>query len=243
MDGAAVSKVADLAIHAIEPKTITIEGRTFSAQDLTEVAPRREDLIPTLAFASLDSLLGYINGPIDAGTRSGAMLHVTSPTTVVLHGAVDEHNRRPVLARAEYAPPRNTIGDWQQAEQFIIGLQALYADTPDRARAFGIVGNVADEQSAKAQDDGVTQTVVLKRGVTSFGEERIDNPFLLAPFGTFTEVEQVARPFILRLRGGSTVNVLLVPCDGGAWELEAMKRVRGYLEAGLLEHAAIPVYA
>lgn len=96
-------------------------------------------------------------------------------------------------------------------------LQARFADVADRADVLRSIGKMRYENEVKMEDDGVTQTVASKAGVALVREDQIPNPVRLAPFRTFTEIEQPISPFILRV--DDKCNVGLFEADGGGVRL------------------------
>jgi len=87
------------------------------------------------------------------------------------------------------------------------------------------VSSVTEEGGARAVDDGVTQTVTMKRGA-KLGLEGMPNPVTLAPYRSFREIEQVESKFLLRYRD---VKFALFDVEGNAWQYEAVRRVAEYL--------------
>jgi hypothetical protein len=55
----------------------------------------------------------------------------------------------------------------------------------------------------------------------------VPNPIQLKPFRTFPEVDQPEGMFVLRMKTGGLAT--LIVCDGNAWKLEAVKRLREWL--------------
>ena len=92
-----------------------------------------------------------------------------------------------------------------------------------------MVGNICLDQNSgvEVSDDGVTQNVEAKTGAVLKTKATIPNPVRLAPFRTFTEVEQPESAFVLRIN--QNMQVALFEADGGAWRQEAMKDIQAYL--------------
>ena len=83
-------------------------------------------------------------------------------------------------------------------------------------------------------DDGISQAVAVKAGITSKGVKELPNPVTLRPYRTFTEVEQPASAFIFRCRQDhGKMQFMLCEADGGAWRSEAMKNIKAYMEAAV----------
>lgn len=90
---------------------------------------------------------------------------------------------------------------------------------------------------ATFSDDGISQQVVMKTGVTKKENAIIPNPVRLIPYRTFLEVEQPESEFVFRItegRGGAPA-FKLVSADGGRWEAVAVDNVKSYLMDALAE--------
>jgi hypothetical protein len=103
--------------------------------------------------------------------------------------------------------------------------------TEDREKLLKIVGNIRDENVTEFGDDGVTQQVQARTGITRIENIVVPNPVVLKPYRTFTEVEQPESSFILRMRKGP--EVALFEADGRAWENKAICNIRDYLRKEL----------
>src|SRR6185312_354996 len=123
------------------------------------------------------------------------------PTLVEYVGALRSYRAREVFARAHYdEAPVFAFSGWLLPEQFAISVQTCVKNTPDRERLLELAGGVMSEAITTSSDDGVSQTVAVKSGISLVAKKRIENPFTLAPYRTFAEIEPVPAPFILRAR-------------------------------------------
>ncbi len=89
----------------------------------------------------------------------------------------------------------------------------------------------------------LSQQATARQGVATVANVDVPSPVILTPYRSFSETEQVASPFVLRLRGGGDGKLptcALFEADGGRWKLDAIKRVRDWVggEVG----TEIPVY-
>jgi len=125
----------------------------------------------------------------------------------------------------------------------VIAAQTLIVADDERARLLAVVGNVGAEQISTSTDDGISQTVAVKAGVTLVKKKQIENPFMLRPHRTFAEVQQPASPFILRARQ-ATENAMpmlaLFECDNGVWQIDAIAAIAEWLR---LKVGEVPVLA
>lgn len=65
------------------------------------------------------------------------------------------------------------------------------------------------------------------------GEAVIPNPVTLVAYRTFSQVEQPESLYIFRMQDRNGIQCALYEADGGAWKIDAMRRIKAYLEAAL----------
>ena len=235
MDGTAV---VELSARLARPIVVRVNGvehlpgsNSDGAWALADL-PEPEHLPKTLTFGTLAGLVGYVRGNHDGIVLDQLLLHVEGPASVLLLGPLAGHFRqRAILAEANleaFGWKPMAFGQWTDLESFVIAVQAGMVDTKERAALLKLLGNVKDEAVRQTSDDGVTQTVVAKQGAALVADVPVPNPVVLAPYRTFMEVEQPVSRFVLRLRTGGP-QVALFEADGGAWKLEAVKRVAAHL--------------
>lgn len=161
-------------------------------------------------------------------------VHVVSPWLVRLIGPIlGEFRDREYFAEA--VNPENAafkFGVAMDSESFNIALATLFDETPDRERVIKLVGNMSSEKATTSTDNGFSQSVGQKVGVTLVNRETIANPFNLSPHRTFPEVAQPLTPFILRVHNAgpdTPPKPALYECDNGAWKVEAVKSVAAWI--------------
>lgn len=151
--------------------------------------------------------------------------------------------QRPVFIRAQNDYPGFQFGQFMDLERFIISLQASFVLTEDVKSILAIVGNIKDGVVRTHKDDGISQQVTVKTGAATIEEMPIPNPVTLQPYRTFMEIEQPASRFILRLQPASesgTPMAGLYEADGENWQLEAIQRIKTWLNDKLPD---IPIIA
>lgn len=80
-------------------------------------------------------------------------------------------------------------------------------------------------------DDGISQVITTKQGVSMAQNVVFQNPVPLKPMRTFTEVDQPESNFTLRV--DEDANCALYEADGGAWKNEAVINIHDYLKNNL----------
>lgn len=231
---------------AIQSQQVEIHGHQYivSHDGVTRVpvpAPDRhkEPEIAPLAVHSLSGLVGFYK---EANDRSelghGAMLHIVDPRKVQLVSDVfGALRQREVYVEAKAATgDQFPFGKWMSPDLFVIHLLALFIDAGDIGDIMTVVGNLAEESVITNKDDGVTQTVTVKRGIRKTEDVVIRNPVELSPYRTFADVEQPSAKYVLRTRGGGgeqLPEVALFEVDDGRWRNECIERIGAYLEQAL----------
>lgn len=203
----------------------------YSNSDLCRVDP----YIPrasAIEMNTLGSFVDYVNANIDSMAER-MIVHIKDCTTVELYSQLDEDRKREYLVSVKAKLPEFTFGQFIEQERFCINLQSKFIDSDDRALLLKFAGTVESGTVAEYGDDGVSQKATVKTGIASKGEAIIPSPVKLRPYRTFLEVSQPASDFVFRMKESMGVNCALFEADGGAWELEAIKSIKEYLEQTL----------
>ncbi len=238
MDGEAVQAVIDLAQEAVEP--VEINGQNFVPCGMQQIVEQvfQPD---ALSVHSLTGLVGYIDANRDELELESLIAHVVSPTRVELIGPIEPIRKQRSTYLVAGAEPKDVCVGWQLPDEFtvMVTTSCVLGNGDDFDALIKLVGNVKKEQSVDLKDDGFSQSVEQRAGVTLVERADVPNPMILAPYRSFREVDQVESPFLIRFRegdlmGGSQAVVCqLFECDGGAWQNEARERVANYLRGEL----------
>lgn len=231
----AIKYLTDLARPAIVQDG---NGREYGTVDMQLLKENRN--VAHLTVNTLSGLADYVNSNVDA--IDGVMVvHVQSPTVVNVYDTLDMDNDRRQYVKAEALLPNITFERFMSREQFQIMMQAnfvgsMFEEFNDKELVLDIVSKIVEQQGAEIEDNGMTQTVTMKTGVATVGRETLPQTVKLKPFRTFAEIVQPESEFILRLKEGA--QVALFEADGGAWELNAIHRIKMHLESELADRLA-----
>lgn len=227
----AIDKILSLA----EPHIEEINGRTYTDRTLTPInGELRADHIQ---LNTLSSLIDYIC--IGANERKPSVnyfVQVVSPIEVRLLSGLDSDRKREVLATVIAEVPRFNFGSFVANEEFIIGVQSKFCDGDnDKSIILQFAGNVKAGTVAEYGDTGVGQKATIKRGVASVQEVEVPSPCSLVPYRTFSEIQQPKSNFIFRVKDEERYGVTcaLFEADGGAWKIDAQKKIKEFLKARL----------
>lgn len=222
-----------------QPRIQTINGEDYYFRNGN--VPVKVDLCRTcdpLEISTLTSLVDYIKecmkGDFSGLFRGKMIVHVKSETEIRLVSALNKDMNRWEAAVVKARIPEIVLNRFIEQESFIIQMQSMFRDTPDKEIVMQVAGNVEDKTVANYGDDGVTQKATIKTGLANVEDVIVPNPVKLQPFRTFHEVEQPEIEFVFRMRNGSDgIRCALFEADGGAWKFRAVHNIAEYLKKEL----------
>lgn len=228
MDG---SFVREIILNAV-PTIQDINGIQCSSKAMSPImAPVPEKL----TVHSLSSVVQFCQNELEDGKNH--VVSVEGPGSVNIYSRLSLGLRqRETFLHAELLMLQFDFGRKNSLENFIISLQSQFVQDETTANILAFVGNITAEATQKNEDDGVTQVVTVKQGLVKVAEKSVPNPVILRPFRTFTEIEQPASRFVLRVDPGPYC--ALYEADGGAWENTAVMNISEYLNHELAELVA-----
>lgn len=219
----AIEKIVSLA----DSKTYQINGETYSDRPLHHIpeytySPERVDVY------SLDSVVSMIHAEMDKNLVP-LFVNIKSYNSVEVFTTFNNTNcHRDVLYSAKSSAPEPRLG-WNDYESAMIALRSQYVQDDEIAYVLQLLSRITDENSVSSADNGVTQTVEARAGISLAQKMTVRPRVTLCPYRTFLEVEQPASEFLLRLREGGQIG--LFEADGGMWKLAAKRNIQGYLQA------------
>ena len=237
----AIDKVKEMAAKMVEQREILIGGKMY-IQSLGETFNDRPESPEALKFSTLSALSQYIKSSIDADLCKD-IIRIESPTSIWLESEVFSAYRvRHRIAKAvPCLPDPFPFGRFMSGEEFVIGLQSQFVQSEGDWQAVAeACAGIKTDQGFSYKDDGVSQSVATRKGVSLTSVKPLPNPVSLAPYRTFPEIEQPTSKFILRAtdRHGEP-QLALFEADGGAWKLDAMKKIQMWLANDLSEQKTL----
>lgn len=203
---------------------------------LVQHGPQAEEL----EVNTLGAVRDYLTANRDGLDLSKIVVHVESPRIVRVLGPLDARSRARESYLVATVPDlaEHFVGQFQSHENLIIGLQTRFEDVEQRQAVIKLFSSVKSEEVKTSLDDGISQVVTARNGGVLVADVAVPNPVSLAPYRTFRDFSQVPSLFVMRAQSGREGGLPLVglfEADGGAWKLEAVKRVREWLEENLPE--------
>jgi hypothetical protein len=224
--------VQEIARMEREKQTVRqFHGLDYSTEAFKAILP---PLASAISAQSLQAVVDYITADPDDMTGGKMIVQVVSPTEVKVLGALNPTTRqRETLLTVTPDVPQFRYGTFYDIEAFIIALASIFEKTDDRDYLGKLISDLKIEESVQQTDDGLTQKVVAKVGIAKVEAVEVKNPLTLKPFRSFTEIDQVETKFLVRMRKQEGITVALFEADGGAWRIEAMRRIAEFLEEKL----------
>ena len=240
----ALQYLAQLGVEAKAPLTLEIESRNYTDKHILPVEVPLDEAITASTLDGFADLIGLLTG----GEPAKFFVHILSPAQVALVSKeCTVWGQRQKLAYAQLPEAQSfPFGTWMDHETFFIRLQTLMAawvDSTDSDYLLRIAANVTAEDVATSEDDGISQKVAVKRGISLKSGEVLRPRVQLAPFRTFREAEQPVSSFIFRAKvvtDGQPPHLALFEADGGAWKIHAVKNIQNYLAT---KNLGLPVVA
>jgi hypothetical protein len=240
-----IKEAIDKVIELDEIRMVEDDGRIYvrGREELKRVKRPDEHHPTPLKVGNLRTVVQYLVLNPDGLDLASLTIHVTDPFTVEVIGPLqsDNDNTRFTYLTARCRPNGFQFNRAIDLEEFVLDLQANFQRTGPLDEVVCMLANLANETIRQNIDDGFSQTLQIKTGLTTKAEVKVQNPIELVPFRTFREVEQPAGEFILRFkeRKNAAPMVSLTIADGDAWELEAIAAIRTTLKGWLEEEALV----
>ena len=183
----------------------------------------------TLTVHSLSGIIGYLKSNFrQLESKSKLLLHVESPTKVVIYSLLDKDRKRESLIQANALLDAFPYGRFMNSEDFIINVQSLIQRDLDAEAILACASSIRIDGGGDLIDNGISQTVTVKEGAATLTKAEVPSPAELRPYRTFLEVEQPSSPFVFRI--DKIGNCALFEADGGIWKHTAMENIHEFLK-------------
>ena len=220
-----INRIVELAA----PTTYEIDGHTYSSDALRRIDPPKYKPEP-INVTGLDSICKLVQNEAKKVGRK-IFIRVAAFNKVSVFSTYDDQYDRAYLYRCEADTPCVTVDRFMEYEKAVIELRSLYIPNKGAEYLLELLGSISSESKVTSADNGVTQTVEAKSGISLKQQVAIKPRVELRPFRTFIEVEQPESEFLLRISGDGKIG--LYEADGGVWKLEATRNVAAYFEKEL----------
>lgn len=243
LDGNAIDSVAQLAQAAAMVQRDKIGAYEFANRKLERIDVDAK-LPAALEFYTLEGFVAYVEHEPEA---QQALIHVVSPTLVQATGRLEgqDKDRRRTFAKAMFAPPAGgefEFNDYGSLEDLNIALQTMFdSERGEVADLRKFASAIRQSSSVGLADDGISQSVEAKRGVAAVLPTAVKNPWQLAMYRTFAEVEQPLSYYVLRFRGyeGQLPQAALYETFDARWKVKAVETIAKWLRVKMDSHTIL----
>lgn len=205
-------------------KTYEINGVTYTNNPLHIV--RHKDTANTLVFNDLSSIVPMLKNEL-VQFKLPVYIVVADYNEVYVTTSLDGEKDReiPYKAKSNYSP--FSFGRMYEYEDFVIALRSMFVQNADTEDLLKLLKTITDSNAVEVEDDGITQKITANKGVKLAAQSTKAAPIRkLAPFRTFSEVEQPTSEFLFRVRNNNTFS--LFEADGGAWKRTAKASIKEF---------------
>lgn len=225
-----LAKMIDKIVSLKETKTFEIGGQTYADSQLTRIPPH-VDRPECIEVSGLDGICKLIRTEL-AKLDTVVMVQAKAHNAVEVMTTYQPDFSRNILYRAKADAPGLRTG-FRGREVALIELRSLFIPNEGSAYLLDLLSRMTDENSVTSKDNGVTQQVEARQGVSLNMLVEIKPRVQLRPFRTFLEVEQPESEFLIRVDAQEGVGFF--EADGGIWKLEAKKNIANYFNANLAD--------
>lgn len=195
--------------------------------------PIHDPMPAAIHVRTLTGIVDYIAGNPDGLIMEDMTLHVASHNTVELFGPLaGAFEQRPVFLDAKAMPGgsdrRCPLDTYIEAEDAILWISANVVPDQERDDLLRALAAIQIDDGGVLTDDGVSQTVAMKTGARLVDKGTLKSRIVIRPYSTFSEIEQPAREFVLRLDKGGRPG--LFSADGDRWKATAMQSIKEWLQ-------------
>ncbi len=236
-----LKEMIDRILALASPEVIQVEGRNYAKSGLVHIKPSEFHNPDFLKFRTLTGMADFVKKQFSKAETKKMFLHVDSYKEVALLGELqpENNNKRFSYGVTRISGEPFSFGNWYDLETFIIALQSQFVETQEINDLISHLGHIANETIVDNTDDGFSQTIQVKTGITTKSEVVIENPMALRPYRTFMEIEQPESQHIFRIRTKGGMSCTLVEGDGGKWKLDAIQSIKEWLAKELPEMTII----
>ena len=228
---AAIEKILEIS----ENKIHEINGQFYADKRVTLIEPP----VHKPSQISVNSLDGLVKLIAEEGVKNGftkIFISIDSHRKVSVFTTYGENFERFYLYEAESDAPGLRTGYFEDYERTMILLRSAFIQNEGTAYLLDILSRISNEESVASSDNGMTQTVEVKKGIALQAKETVKARVKLTPYRTFLEVEQPESEFLVRLNKDGEIAIF--EADGGMWKLYAKESISQYLERELEDYIA-----
>lgn len=203
---------------------------------------QKEFICDPICTQTLSSLIDYVKQNPDSLKFDKIYIHVLTPQRAILESITfGDFKQKECYFKSTYSPPEFNFNNYYDKEEFLIKLNSLFVQNDDLLEVIGKIAKSINGVIKESDDDGITQKISVKKGISLENETRLPRLVELQPFRTFPEIVQPPSAFLLRARSEKEnpennereTSFSLFEADGGAWKNQAILQIKEYLQEQL----------
>lgn len=227
-----------------EGLTVKVGNQIYSPTQLFPVYDNRSP--SAIELYTLTGLKDFFTANIDKLNIAELLCNIEGPEKLsVVSKIMEERRQRTHVVNVEMmeAGSKFPFGQFMDHEDFCIKIKALFVENPDQIKIMQFASKLTVENNVQVQDDGVSQSAVVRKGLSGAvkGTEVAPVTLKLRPYRTFRELEQPESAFLFRMRQSSHSGpqCAIFEADGGAWRITALASIKKYLNDNIKELTVI----
>ena len=183
-----LEKFVEKILSLSDIKTYKVGNVEYSKEKIYRIKAPAQELPGVRQFETLTGLVEYTSQIND----EKMFMRVGGPTLVTLFGGMDPANENIQFryGQASLVQINFEFNKPHVLETFVIEILSLFDETPDSKQVFEVLANLKNKIVTESADDGFTQSLQIKTGLTTKSAVEIKIPVNLKPFRTFREVSQ-----------------------------------------------------
>lgn len=237
LDKSFIEKIESLSDQANCKIIVDGAGKQYTAINLKRLY---DDPRPAaVKVRSLTGIVDYLKDNKDGLNMADLTIIIVDQETVqVVTKVQGESNERHTVIQADLESIQSFPYErFIEHETFLIKLRSLFAENTDRNTLLNFASKVSNDTSFGLEDDGVSQKVEVKRGLSGALKDEATAPSIvkLKPYRTFAECNQPESEFLFRMKDSQGVVCTLFEADGGFWKQKAREEIKGFFEENIPE--------
>lgn len=227
-----IKEAIDKIISLASLEVIEVDSRQFTSRSVNEIRPQ---LIEPIVVHSLTAIVDFFEGEVDVNCDVNpdlTVIHIVDPHTVkVIDGVADDtYRNREHFLTAQRINSEFEFDTYFDQEKMVMKLLTMFEQTTVLEDVIKVVSGLIVSSDIEVNDDGISQEVKVRKGASRIEKVEIKNPIMLKPIRTFTEVDQVESPYVLRIRErNGEPQIAIFEAGGGQWKNDAIQNIKKWL--------------
>lgn len=234
----AINKIAEMALKNQKKDFIEHKGKEYKlVNDSYKELEKLEMCKPgEIEINSLSGIVSWLESN-ENDRNEEFIIVIASEEEVFLIRKRDKFEARAMIVKATAIPGSFEFNQYKDQKDFIINVHSSFVKDVEKTELIKQCSAVKNEGITTSVDDGISQKVTVSDG-PRVAEKTAKAFFSLAPYRTFSEVEQPRSTYLLRLdtRGvdkDKKVVCALFASKDKTWKNEAIASIKKYFKENI----------